>query len=108
VVVTSDNPRSEDPMAIIEDILPGTRRSFTGDPCGQSASERCLVIPDRKEAIRRALSLAQEGDCVVIAGKGHETYQILGDRTIPFDDREVAREILRSQRRSSRRTPLAG
>jgi UDP-N-acetylmuramoyl-L-alanyl-D-glutamate--2,6-diaminopimelate ligase len=102
VVVTSDNPRSEDPMAIIQDILPGTRRSFTGDPCGQTSQERCLVIPERKEAIRRALSLAAEGDCVVIAGKGHETYQILGDRTIPFDDREVAREFLRAAPRSSR------
>jgi UDP-N-acetylmuramoyl-L-alanyl-D-glutamate--2,6-diaminopimelate ligase len=108
VVVTSDNPRSEDPMAIIEEILPGTRRSFIGDPCGQTGKERCLVIPDRKEAIRRALSLAEEGDCVVIAGKGHETYQILGERTIPFDDREVARELLKSAQRSSRHGPLAG
>ncbi|PYT12268.1 MAG: UDP-N-acetylmuramoyl-L-alanyl-D-glutamate--2,6-diaminopimelate ligase, partial [Acidobacteria bacterium] len=98
VVVTSDNPRSEDPMAIIQDILPGARRAFTGDPAGPLSPERCLVIPDRKEAIRRALSLAVEGACVVIAGKGHETYQILGDRTIPFDDREVARELLRSAR----------
>ncbi|MBI1951673.1 MAG: UDP-N-acetylmuramoyl-L-alanyl-D-glutamate--2,6-diaminopimelate ligase [Acidobacteria bacterium] len=103
VVVTSDNPRSEDPMAIIREILPGTRRSFTGDPCGQTGQERCLVIPDRKEAIRRALSLAAEGDCVVIAGKGHETRQILGDRTIPFDDREVAREFLRALPRGSAR-----
>jgi UDP-N-acetylmuramoyl-L-alanyl-D-glutamate--2,6-diaminopimelate ligase len=108
VIVTSDNPRSEDPVAIIEDILPGTRRSFIGDPCGQSGQERCLVIPDRKEAIRRALELAEENDCVVIAGKGHETYQILGDRTIPFDDREVAREILRTRRGSSRPRPAAG
>jgi UDP-N-acetylmuramoyl-L-alanyl-D-glutamate--2,6-diaminopimelate ligase len=107
VVVTSDNPRSEDPMAIIEDILPGTRRAFTGDSGGQDVKERCLVIPDRKEAIRRALSIAGEGDCVVIAGKGHETYQILGERTVPFDDREVAREILKSARRSSHR-PAAG
>ena len=108
VVVTSDNPRSEDPMAIIEEILPGIRRALTGDPGGQTGKDRCLVIPDRKEAIRRALSLAEEGDCVVIAGKGHETYQILGERTIPFDDREVARDILRSARRSSRHGPLAG
>jgi UDP-N-acetylmuramoyl-L-alanyl-D-glutamate--2,6-diaminopimelate ligase len=102
VVVTSDNPRSEDPMAIIQDILPGTRRAFEAEPSGRSGEERCLVIPDRKEAIRRALSLAGEGDCVVIAGKGHETYQILGDRTIPFDDREVAREFLRAAGGSAR------
>jgi len=104
VVVTSDNPRSEDPMAIIQDILPGVRRALAGDPGGQ---ERCLVIPDRKEAIRRALSLAGEGDCVVIAGKGHETYQILGDRTVPFDDREVARESLRPSAGGSARGQAA-
>jgi UDP-N-acetylmuramoyl-L-alanyl-D-glutamate--2,6-diaminopimelate ligase len=98
VFVTSDNPRSEDPMAIIREILPGVRRTMGDDPRGGSEEERCLVIPDRKEAIRRALSSAEPDDCVVIAGKGHETYQILGDRTIPFDDREVAREILRASR----------
>ena len=90
VVVTSDNPRSEDPERIIADILPGVRRALS-DP------DRCLVIPDRREAIRKALALAGAGDCVVIAGKGHETYQILGDRTVPFDDREVVREILRDR-----------
>ncbi len=102
VVVTSDNPRGEDPMAIIEQILPGVRRALTGSDTGQVGPERCLVIPDRKEAIRRALSLAAEGTCVVIAGKGHEPYQILGDRTIPFDDREVTRDLLRAARRSVR------
>jgi UDP-N-acetylmuramoyl-L-alanyl-D-glutamate--2,6-diaminopimelate ligase len=99
VVVTSDNPRGEDPAAIIEQILPGVREAQTGDPRGELDPVRCLTIPDRKEAILRALSLAQEGDCVVIAGKGHETYQIIGDRTIPFDDREVAREFLRARGR---------
>ncbi len=96
VVVTSDNPRGEDPDAIIGEILPGVREAQTGDPAGALDPARCLTIADRKQAIRRALSLAEQGDCVVIAGKGHETYQILGDRTLPFDDREVAREILRT------------
>jgi UDP-N-acetylmuramoyl-L-alanyl-D-glutamate--2,6-diaminopimelate ligase len=100
VVVTSDNPRGESPMAIIEEILPGVRQALTGDPRGVPDPSRCLVVPDRKDAIRQALLLAGPGDCVVIAGKGHETYQILGDRTIPFDDREVAREVLRSRARA--------
>src|SRR5439155_5919091 len=63
VIVTSDNPRSEDPMAIIEEILPGTRRPPAGESRGLTDRDRCLVIPDRKEAIRRALSIAEEGDC---------------------------------------------
>ncbi len=105
VVVTSDNPRTEDPDRIIADILPGVRRAHSrmdATGAGEAQSEaidpdRCLVIPDRREAIRRALALAAAGDCVVIAGKGHETYQILGDRTVPFDDREVVREVLRDR-----------
>jgi UDP-N-acetylmuramoyl-L-alanyl-D-glutamate--2,6-diaminopimelate ligase len=99
VVVTSDNPRSEDPMAIIEEILPGVRRALTGDATGQVTEERCVVAPDRRAAIRRALEMAAEGDCVVIAGKGHETYQTLADRTVPFDDRQVARDLLAALRR---------
>ena len=95
VVVTSDNPRREDPMKIIEEILPGVRQALTGDPDGRPDPGRCLVEPDRREAIGRALALAREGDCVLIAGKGHENYQDLGERTIPFDDRLVAREFLR-------------
>lgn len=83
VVVTSDNPRTEDPAQIIEDILPGL-------------SEReYLLLPDRREAIRRAVGLAQPDDMVVIAGKGHEDYQILGTSKVHFDDREEAREALR-------------
>jgi UDP-N-acetylmuramoyl-L-alanyl-D-glutamate--2,6-diaminopimelate ligase len=95
VIVTSDNPRSEDPLAIIEEILPGVRRALAGDERGALDPARCVVVPDRTEAIGRALSLAAAGDCVVIAGKGHETYQILRDRTVPFDDREVARSLLK-------------
>ncbi len=81
-VVTSDNPRSEDPMAIIAEIEQGM----------QGASY--AVIPDRREAIRTALSEATANDTVVIAGKGHETYQTIGTTSFPFDDRVVARELL--------------
>jgi UDP-N-acetylmuramoyl-L-alanyl-D-glutamate--2,6-diaminopimelate ligase len=84
VVLTSDNPRSEDPLAIINDALVGIQRHDV----------RYLAEPDRRKAIRQALEEADPGDLVIIAGKGHETYQILRDRTIPFDDRDVARAIL--------------
>jgi UDP-N-acetylmuramoyl-L-alanyl-D-glutamate--2,6-diaminopimelate ligase len=86
VVLTSDNPRSEDPLDIMNDVLVGLRRKDTP----------CLVEPDRAAAIRRAIEEARPGDILILAGKGHETYQVLKDRTIPFDDREVAREVLRS------------
>ncbi len=85
VVVTSDNPRSEPPEAIIEEILRGTGGARRGE---------CHAIVDRREAIARALELARPGDAVVIAGKGHESYQVLRERTLPFDDRQVARELL--------------
>ncbi|MGE5484947.1 MAG: UDP-N-acetylmuramoyl-L-alanyl-D-glutamate--2,6-diaminopimelate ligase [Ignavibacteriales bacterium] len=87
-VITSDNPRSEDPQAIIGEIEPGVERA--GESRGDYAVE-----PDRKAAIEMALELARPGDVVVIAGKGHETYQVFRDRTIHFDDREVARAVLR-------------
>jgi UDP-N-acetylmuramoyl-L-alanyl-D-glutamate--2,6-diaminopimelate ligase len=85
VVITSDNPRSEDPLAIINDGLVGLRRT--------DVEHR--VEPEREAAIRIALSEANAGDIVLITGKGHETRQILKDRTIPFDDREVTRRLLR-------------
>jgi UDP-N-acetylmuramoyl-L-alanyl-D-glutamate--2,6-diaminopimelate ligase len=85
VVVTSDNPRSEPPEAILEEI----QRGMNG---GRRAERHAIV--DRREAIVRALEMAEPGDAVVIAGKGHETYQVLRDRTIPFDDRQIAREVL--------------
>ena len=87
VIVTSDNPRSEDPLAIIAEIQAGVKKASGG-------AEGHDTITDRREAIAAALARAREGDLVVIAGKGHETYQILRDRTIPFDDRVVAREML--------------
>ena len=86
-IITSDNPRSEDPIAIIEMIEAGARE--TGRPF-----ER---IPDRREAIGAAVDGAGSGDVIVIAGKGHETGQQFADRTIPFDDRVVAREALRAR-----------
>ena len=86
VVLTSDNPRSEDPLAIMNDALVGIRRVDVPH----------VVEPDRKTAIERALKEAREGDIVILAGKGHETYQVLKDKTIDFDDRTVAREVLRS------------
>jgi UDP-N-acetylmuramyl-tripeptide synthetase len=85
-IVTSDNPRSEPPEAILDEI----KRGMNG---GKPGRERHFIL-DRREAIARALELAGAGDVVVIAGKGHETYQVLRDRQIPFDDREVARELL--------------
>jgi UDP-N-acetylmuramoyl-L-alanyl-D-glutamate--2,6-diaminopimelate ligase len=85
VVLTSDNPRSEDPLAIMNDALVGIRRTDVPH----------IVEPDRASAIARALKEAREGDLVILAGKGHETYQVLKDRTISFDDRAVAREVLR-------------
>ncbi|MGA9162691.1 MAG: UDP-N-acetylmuramoyl-L-alanyl-D-glutamate--2,6-diaminopimelate ligase [Actinomycetota bacterium] len=85
-IITSDNPRSEDPLAIIAEITPGAGRG----------GGRFVVEPDRRAAIRLAVREAGRGDVVVIAGKGHETYQELADRTIPFDDRTVAEEELRS------------
>ncbi len=91
VIVTSDNPRSESPEAIIEEILPGVREQapkFSGEVGYE-------VIVDRREAITRAVSLARRGDVIVVAGKGHEDYQIIGDRRIHFDDREVLSELLK-------------
>jgi UDP-N-acetylmuramoyl-L-alanyl-D-glutamate--2,6-diaminopimelate ligase len=85
VVLTSDNPRSEDPLAIMNDALVGIRRVDVPH----------IVEPDRAAAIARAIQEAREGDIVILAGKGHETYQVLKDQTIPFDDRAVAREVLR-------------
>jgi UDP-N-acetylmuramoyl-L-alanyl-D-glutamate--2,6-diaminopimelate ligase len=85
VVLTSDNPRSEDPLDIINDALVGLRRFDTPH----------VIEPERLKAIELAIREAKPGDIVILAGKGHEPYQVLKDRTIAFDDREVARELLR-------------
>ena len=83
-IITSDNPRTEQPLAIMADIEQGIK--MTAAPYE--------MIEDRAQAIHRAIAIAQQGDVVLIAGKGHETYQILGSRTIHFDDSEVAAEAL--------------
>jgi UDP-N-acetylmuramoyl-L-alanyl-D-glutamate--2,6-diaminopimelate ligase len=82
VILTSDNPRSEDPQQIISDILAGFK-----------STTNVIVEPDRGDAIRAAKNIAKNNDVVVLAGKGHETYQILKDNTIHFDDREEALKV---------------
>ena len=84
VVITSDNPRSERPIAIIREILEGVEGKYSN----------YFVEEDRAKAIRRAIKMAGAGDIVLIAGKGHEKYQIIGDKAIPFDDKEVAERYL--------------
>lgn len=86
LIVTSDNPRSEEPLAIIDEILAGLSRA------GRDAAS---VEPDRAKAIALAVGEAREGDVVLIAGKGHEHDQIIGDRRIHFDDVEVAADAAR-------------
>lgn len=94
VIITSDNPRTEDPAGILADIEAG----IAGGEYRDRPREH---VVDRREAIGRAVAMARPGDAVVIAGKGHETYQIFRDRTVPFDDRQVAAEALRSLAGSS-------
>lgn len=86
-IVTSDNPRTEDPQTIIEDIIPGMTLG----------ADRYEVVVDRREAIGKAIEIAQPKDCVLIAGKGHEDYQIIGTETITFDDCAVASEFLKAK-----------
>jgi len=83
IVVTSDNPRTEDRLRIISEIVSGFRRIHA-----------LAIEPDRRTAIKLVLSVAEPGDCVLLAGKGHENYQIIGTERQPFDDRLVAAECL--------------
>jgi UDP-N-acetylmuramoyl-L-alanyl-D-glutamate--2,6-diaminopimelate ligase len=96
IVITSDNPRSEDPSRIIEEI----QRGITADT-RKDAGQRLLTIVDRGAAIAKAIELARPGDLVLVAGKGHEKYQVIGDRVLPFDDVAVAREALSRRRTNS-------
>ncbi|MGV2794779.1 UDP-N-acetylmuramoyl-L-alanyl-D-glutamate--2,6-diaminopimelate ligase, partial [Clostridium perfringens] len=88
VIVTSDNPRTEDPELILKDIEAG--REEDGVP-----RERYELIVDRREAIQKAIEMASPEDVVLIAGKGHETYQVIGKEVPDFDDRIVAKEAIR-------------
>jgi len=97
VVVTSDNPRSEDPLAIIGQIVPGLEAAGLARLDGGSAAREVqgyVVEPDRRAAIRLAIAAAREGDAVLVAGKGHEDYQLVGAEKRPFSDREEARAAL--------------
>ena len=91
VIATSDNPRSENPQRILNDVMTGLR-----DP------KAALRIDDRREAIAAALDLAASDDVVIVAGKGHEDVQIVGDERIPFDDAAVVRELLGDEGRPPR------
>ena len=85
LVVTSDNPRTEDPQQILDDVVAGI-----------PAESSCVVVADRAAAIAQAISQAKAGDLVLIAGKGHEDYQILGTTKVHFDDREEAAKALKA------------
>jgi UDP-N-acetylmuramoyl-L-alanyl-D-glutamate--2,6-diaminopimelate ligase len=84
-VITSDNPRSEEPMDIIKDIEVGT------------VSKNYLIEPDRKKAIRKAVDMANDGDVVLVAGKGHEDYQEIKGVRYPFSDRDVLKEEIKDK-----------
>ena len=85
VVVTSDNPRFEDPASIMSEVEKGVKGEFNNYD----------MVLNRKRAIEKAIGMAREGDVVLLAGKGHEKYQIIKDKMVPFDDLEVARGLLR-------------
>ena len=86
IIVTSDNPRSEDPESIIRDVVDGIVASVQEPPY--------KTIPDRGEAIANAIHSARPDDLIVIAGKGHEDYQIIGNQRLDFDDRVIARNAI--------------
>ena len=103
VIVTSDNPRSENPGEIIDQIKRGIVAPDDRRGSRSTAREtRCIAIVDRKEAIERAVREALPGDLVLVAGKGHEKYQVIGERVLPFDDVEVARTALERRRAGTR------
>jgi UDP-N-acetylmuramoyl-L-alanyl-D-glutamate--2,6-diaminopimelate ligase len=86
-ILTNDNPRQEDPLKIISDIVVGLQKS----------GGKYLIEPDREKAIGLAFDEARAGDIVLLAGKGHEDYQVLADKTLPWDDRRIAQQALRQR-----------
>jgi UDP-N-acetylmuramoyl-L-alanyl-D-glutamate--2,6-diaminopimelate ligase len=109
VVITSDNPRSEDPARIIEEVergIPGAADRAAAGRSGARSTQvkrpEVLSIVDRGEAIARAVEMARSGDLVLVAGKGHEKTQVIGDRELPFDDVDVSRAALARRRARQR------
>jgi UDP-N-acetylmuramoyl-L-alanyl-D-glutamate--2,6-diaminopimelate ligase len=95
VIATSDNPRTEDPLRILTDVEAGLGKLERVEPAQLDATERgYATLPDRREAIGLAVRIARAEDTVVLAGKGHEDYQIVGRERFPFDDRVEARRAL--------------
>jgi UDP-N-acetylmuramoyl-L-alanyl-D-glutamate--2,6-diaminopimelate ligase len=99
VVLTSDNPRMEDPLAILAEVekgvnSAGSEKWIPGELNGWRTKKGYLKVPDRREAIRMALRLACPTDVILIAGKGHEDYQIVGTKKVPFDDRVEVKKAL--------------
>ena len=95
VIITSDNPRGEDPAQIIEEVMRGA------EPETRQSGARVLTVVERGDAIRRAVAEAAAGDVVLIAGKGHEKYQVIGGTSFAFDDVAVARDALGARRQTS-------
>jgi UDP-N-acetylmuramoyl-L-alanyl-D-glutamate--2,6-diaminopimelate ligase len=94
-IITSDNPRSEDPLAIIAEIEEGIKG--LGMQRSRRDSERgYFMVPDRREAIVNGIRFSKKGDVLLIAGKGHENYQVIGERRIHFDDREEVVKALKA------------
>ena len=83
LIVTSDNPRGEDPLKIIDDMLLGAKKN----------KKSIYIQENRRKAIEYALKIAEKNDIILLAGKGHETYQIVGGEKIPLDERKIVREI---------------
>ena len=98
-IITSDNPRTEMPMDIINQILDGITKAcphkYTPSALSSGFNKKGFAVePDRRKAIQLGITASQAGDVVLIAGKGHEDYQIIGNKTVPFDDRDEARQAL--------------